>query len=191
MLEIGPEVEQLRFYDDLRDLGMLDKDGILNCETKWAHAVNGIRHFRTSTSKTPQFNFYMKQLAEKVFSNVPIVDITNRRSVSEIKSILTVGKFFYLQAGLRHKELSMDNGHGDKLRQAYYQRRGFKMSFVYDPWDCTSTSARSVALSGHSIANPICMVKSIESGEDCLTIDGSCYAIGINFADNQTWQIAT
>lgn len=93
MTEVNPKFNDIRFYTDLRRIGILNNRGTIANESDWNVDIDH-RYFRTDFNGAHFFNSYMKELARRVFSNVEIIDLTNRLTPFEIRSLLKPGQFF-------------------------------------------------------------------------------------------------
>jgi len=117
---------------------------------------------------------YMSELFYTILKKLPFIDITDKFTRNNIKSLIQVGAYIAIQAGFYFKQEKKD------LRKGYYEKRGIKIEFIVDPYECTSVSSYTCHMSGHKTATMIALVKSIVEDKSQLLITVSCLAIGCN-----------
>ena len=178
-----PAFEDIHVFSHLKMMGLLDNFGTLADEASWNFEVPKLRRFRTDFDGSYFWNFYMKELIHRVFSNIPLVDLTNRLYPKAIQQMLTPGQFFSCQLGFRYRDIKVSSNSGSQMREAYYKKGDLHIHFVFDTWNCTSSSGLYDALSGHQIGTPICLLKSMKHDGNRIVLESSCYAIGTWFDD--------
>jgi hypothetical protein len=168
--KLFPKLNQGKYVDDL---GILNIDAIQRMNSKCTYMYDDGNGFITV--------HYMKEVFEATLARLPVIDLTDKFNRSHIVSLLRPGSFIALQAGFYYKQLSESRSGSDQLRKGYYKKQGIKLEFTFDPYEATSSSAYNESLTGHSVSNVICVVKSIYEKDDLLNIDVSCLAVGSYF----------
>ena len=129
---------------------------------------------------------YLKTIVERIVEKLPLIDLTNNLSASFIKSLIKPGSIITAQLGFYFSDIDKFETSKQQLRKAYYKGNSIRIEFVFDAWECTSSSGRFDALSGHKVAIPILFVRSVlEDDESNLVISGSCLAIGTWFENHR------
>lgn len=170
-----------KVYDDLLSKNIISSLGLINDTGSWT--------IKDRPSESHFFNFsegyilayYMKELINGVLSEIPIRDLTNNYSREIFKSSIEIGDYISLTKGFYFKSINKINKGRNQLRKAYYQKDNIKIEFVFDAYECTSTSAWSDHLTGHNIITPILRVLGLIEDNDNLVINTSCIAIGSYF----------
>lgn len=128
--------------------------------------------------------FYMAELFDEVLKNTPLVDLTDKFNRSHINSLVEIGTYIGIQAGLYFKNLTKINEGRGQRRLCYYQKSKIRIQFEFDAYEATSISAWACHLAGHKSATVIGLVKSITYENDNMTITISCLAMGCNFKNH-------
>ncbi|GHT12540.1 hypothetical protein AGMMS4956_07320 [Bacteroidia bacterium] len=118
---------------------------------------------------------YMSELFYAILQKLPFIDITDKFTKNNIKSLIQVGTYIAIQAGFYFKQEKKD-----LFRKGYYEKRGIKIEFIIDPYECTSVSSYCCHISGHKTATVIALIKSIIEDKKQLLITVSCLSIGCN-----------
>lgn len=180
-LRYNIDMKSNRFFEYLRSKGILDNNGIITSPASWSSGKP--HHHLYNFCDALQLSYYTKDILEEVLLNIPITNISKMWRKSELQSIAKPGMFICAYGGMFFKKIRKKNYGLNQLRLAYKQAHGIKLSFHFDAWYCTSTSAWADHLSGHTTAIPICLIKDIRRSGKRLEIECSCLAIGAYFDD--------
>lgn len=177
VLDLDLEYESIKTYTNLKSKKIVNTLGLLEAPEYWL-VHQQPKNFFSHGSQAVLINYYIKSLLEKFIAITPIVDITNKLSKSEIKSLVKPGIFISAQLGFYFKTYKEGNSVKDEIRIAYYKGNGIRVEFLFESWYCTSHSAKFDHLCSHKVITPIILVKTVKEEEGFLTINGSCLAIG-------------
>lgn len=186
VLELNLSLTDIRHYQHLRSLRILDQNGVLTDPATWLVSGRPTRYL-TELSEGIYINFFMTSVLQRLFARLPIVDVTNRLNRGELRSLLRPGTYLAVQHGFYFQE-QIDEQQ-EPMKRAYCMRNGTRIEFVYNPWNCTSDSARNDAMLGHRIITAICRVRSILPEEATLVINTSCLAVGSGFDNHASRQV--
>lgn len=176
----------LSYFRELRQYGMLNADGLIASPTEWK--VGSPSWYLYNVFEGMYLYFYVKDILEKVLSSLPIVDITNRWTKSEIEALVCPGRWIALQSAFYLKSLSKDSKGRNQTRRCLRRRKGIEIVFEFDAWEATSSTSKNLHLSGYQTAVIILLVRTVEKTESTTRISGSCLAIGGNFAEGRIFE---
>lgn len=180
-LQLGLTITSDRILSQLKILNIIDINNLLTDPNKWNTATP--RFYYLDFGEGMYVGYYLDKLVRKVVNALPLNDITKIKSRSELKSILKPGMFISIQRAFYFRSLEKKRQYGgQEMREAYYQGHGIRISFVYDAWYCTSSSARADSMYGHKQKTVLGFVNSITESESFLEINLSCLAAGSYFA---------
>jgi hypothetical protein len=172
-------------YLTLLNLNILDQRGIPHPIQEWKIPEKPEWHLCDFGSGI-YYMHYLKTIIERIVEKLPLIDLTNNLSISFIKSIVNPGSIITAQLGFYFSDIDKFERSQQQLRKAHYKGNSIKIEFVFNAWECTSSSGRFDALSGHKVAVPILFVRSVlEDEENNLVISGSCLAIGTWFENHR------
>lgn len=179
-LELSLEPDRVMRY--LESLNLMDSNGLLTDPETWE--VKGKRYHYLDFGDGMYVGFYLDRLVRTVVGALPVNNLSDVRSRSELRDIVKPGMFISIQRGFYYKPLEKKQGSGGReMKEAYYQGHGVRISFVYDAWYCTSNSARYDSMHGHREKTVLGFVTSVTESEKRLEIHLSCLAAGSYFAD--------
>lgn len=177
------DFQRINVYPQLRTLNIVNELGTLNEFKKWL-VEDKPTFYKTDIEAGLLINFYMKSIVEMLSYKLNLKDITNLiTSKRKIKEKIKPGDFFYAQIGFYFKDIDEFKEGERQLRLAYYKSNKVYIDFVFDAWECSSSSGRFTDTSNRKIVTPICLVRSMEEIEKVLKIHCSCLAIG-NYFNN-------
>ena len=174
------EVANLNVLKILEDGNVIDDRYILKPEEEWNYKSSG--YYFINFGEGMYIAHYLSSVIEQVFSNIPLVDITEGiRNVSWLKSMVTPNTFITAQLPFYFTDHVQSENHKDIVRKAYYRGHGVRLEYTYQRWYSLSSSAMSSWMMGHQTQTIIGIVRSIveENGE--LVINISCLAAGSYF----------
>lgn len=128
-----------------------------------------------------EYNFF-NSLIRKMFDLRDWVDLDSIWSRREIQTMAKSNSLVSLTACHRFKKIKAGNGPG-QLSTGYYNRKGLRLEFTFDPWECTSNSAYTAHLAGSWVCTSIGLVRNVGIIDDRLTISTTCLAIGTGFTE--------
>lgn len=132
--------------------------------------------------------YYMAELFSDLLINLPFIDITDKFTKKELKSLISPGIYIAIQAGFYFKNKSKINKGLGQERFVYYKKRGIQIEFTIDPYECTSVSSYCCHLSKHRNATVIGLVKSMIEEKGNLYITISCLSIGCYMETHLYWK---
>ena len=176
-----------RIFEIYLDKGISNKNFKTTYTVKTLNLINDLGTFSIEDSdKTQLYSFgdgymlyyYMKELFDEVLQNIPLIDLTDKFSRVEIKSLIRPGVVIALQAAFYFRDLvKLRRGKG-QARLCYYQKSHIKIQFEFDAYESTSNSAWGTHLAGHKVITVVGYVTSIVNEDKNLVITISCLALG-------------
>jgi hypothetical protein len=174
---------KLARYQDLRRYRMVREDGLIASPTTWTVGPPSFRLY--DVYEGLYLYFYVKDVLERVLASLPLIDLTNCWSRSEIETLVNPNSWIALQSAFYFKKL-VDTAQGRNQRRRGFRRRdGIEVTFEFDAWDSTSSSSQQIHLRGYQTALVILHLRSVERTDGCLRLSGSCLAIGTGFSDGR------
>ncbi|MDB5269734.1 MAG: endonuclease [Hymenobacter sp.] len=181
MYELDIEYKDIKSFRNLFALDIVNRDGLITPISKWKVTQKPSYHI-CDFGDGMYLSHYLKIITERIIQKLPIIDITNKINITEVKSLVKPGKYITANLGFYFSDIDLFETEKSQKRKAYYQGNSIRIEFIFDAWQCTSSSARFDALTGHRVAMPIIHVRGIqELSHDVLLIHGSCLAIGTWF----------
>jgi hypothetical protein len=153
--------------NQLTSLGFINELGTFSLDK-----VPQKMHFYHFGNGSLMYN-YMSDLFHTVLKRLPFIDITDKFTKNNLKSLLQEGTYIAIQAGFYFKQSLKDS-----LRKGYYEKKGIRIEFTIDPYECTSVSSYICHVAGHKTATIIALVTSMIEEKKQLQITVSCLAIG-------------
>ncbi len=178
--------QTLSCFGDLRQYGMLTKDGLIASPSIWKVGKPSWRLYGVGEGMF--LYFYVKEVLERVLSALPIVDVTNKWSQLEIDALVRPGTWIALQSAFYFKKLVKGERERDQTRRCLRRRNGIEIEFEFDAWEATSSTSQNMHLSGYQTALVILLVRSVEKSKSITRISGSCLAIGGHFAESRIFE---
>lgn len=129
--------------------------------------------------------YYMKELFDSVLKTLPVIDLTDKFNLNDIKALVNVGSYISFQGGFYFKVLSKNIYGKNQRRLCYYKKNNIRLEFEFDAYETTSSSAWGDHLRGKIVVTPICFVKSVLEKKNELVISTSCLAIGSLFDNSE------
>lgn len=135
--------------------------------------------------------YYMHMLVNKLFQDIPFIDITDKFTKKELIALIREGTFIAFQAAFYFRNISKVNEGMGQQRMGYYHKQNIRIQFIIDPYECTSVSSYCTHLSGHKVATVLGLVTSLIQEGDELIITMSCMAIGayMNIHDKRNGEL--
>lgn len=184
-LALGQSVrlQQLQFFEELRDFGILTKSGLISSPATW---TVGEPTFRLYDVYEGLYLYqYTKRVLEQVLPSLQLVDLTNRWSKAEIQALVKPGTWISLQSAFYFKKLTKTHGGRNQTRRGRRKRDGIELYFEFDAWESTSSSSQNVHLRGYQTALAVVHVRSVHVTESGIKLSGSCLAIGSHLVDGR------
>ncbi len=188
-LDLDIKYDDIQSYLKLLNLEIVDERGIPRPKQNWK--VSGLpTSYLLDFGEGIYYTHYLKTIVGRIVTRLPVIDLTNNLNLSFIKSVVKIGSIITAQVGFYFSDIDKYEKSKSQLRRAYYQKNSIKIEFVFDAWECTSSSGRYDALTGHRVAVPIIFVRSVlEDEQKNLVINGSCLAIGTWFENHRQSEI--
>ena len=168
-------------YANLLSKGIINSMGLINDPGSWKIQDRPSESHCFNFSEGFVLAYYMKELINGVLPNIPVRDLTNYFTREVFNTSIEIGDYISLTKGFYFKSVNKNTRGKNQLRKAYYQKDGIKIEFVFDAYECTSTSAWGDHLTGHNVITPIMRVLGILEENEVLVITTSCLAIGSYF----------
>jgi hypothetical protein len=172
-------------FERLRELNVIDKLGIITSTNNWKIEPKPSFHL-CDFGEGSYLTHYLSTIANSLILNFPVIDFTGNLNRTFFKSTIKSGSVIVGQAAFYFADIDkFDTSKPtpyQQRRKCYYKGHSIIIEFSFNAEWCTSTSARTDALVGHQIINPVLFVRSITENESReLVISCSCLAIGTNF----------
>lgn len=183
-LESAIRLKDLQFFEELLELGMVTKSGLISSPEAWSV---GQPKFRLYDVYEGLYLYqYVKRVLENVLPSLKLVDLTNRWSRADISTLVRPGTWVSLQSAFYFKKLTDTYGGRNQTRRGRRRRGGIELYFEFDAWETTSSSSQNVHLRGYQTALTIVHVRSVQVTESGVKISGSCLAIGSHLIDGRS-----
>lgn len=188
-LDMDIDYYDIKSFTSLRKLNIIDENGIPTSREEWKTNDKPTWHY-CDFGAGIYLGHYLREITERVISDFPLIDLTNNLSITFIKSIVKAGSIITAQLGFYFADIDkfehVNNALRRQLRKAYYKGNSIRIEFQFDASECTSSSGRFDALTGHNVAVPILFVRSLrEDNDKNLIISCSCLAIGTWFENHR------
>lgn len=122
--------------------------------------------------------YYMKELFDEVLKGIQLIDLTDKFSRLEIRSLIKPGVVIAIQSAFYFRDLVKIRLGRGQTRLCYYQKNHIKIQFEFDAYESTSNSAWGTHLAGHKVITIVGYVTSIANENKNLVITISCLALG-------------
>jgi hypothetical protein len=165
----------------LKKLNIIDDRGFLKDSSQWLVGKKNQNYF-IDFGGGYDVASYLSSILEEVVSTLPIIDITpilNKRS--EIKALVENGSYIAVQAPFYFSATDKNALATDEVKTAYYQGYNLRIEFTFQPWFCTSCSAKHGSMAGRHVQTVFGFVRDISSNGDELLISLSCLGTGTAF----------
>ncbi len=183
-LEKSIQFKSLPCFDELFELGMLKKIGLISSPKTWSVGEPKFRLY--DVYEGIYLYQYVKSVLENVLPCLKVVDLTSRWSRADILSLVKPGTWVSLQSAFYFKKLTGTHGGLNQTRRGRRRRAGVELYFEFDAWESTSSSSQNVHLRGYQTALAVVHVRSVRVTESGVKISGSCFAIGSNLIDSRS-----
>lgn len=174
-------ISNLSKFNSLKEGGFIDERGFITDDLKWSIDKKRRRYF-LDFGDAFKIAFYLDSILDVVIKNTPVIDITpilNKRS--ELKALVEMGSFISIQAPFYFSTIADGLSDVDEVKKAYYRGYKLKVEFTFQPWYCTSSSAKHGAMSGRHVQTVFGFVRDISTYDDELIISLSCLGAGTGF----------
>lgn len=179
--ELNFAISDLSKFNSLKEQGFLDDRGFITDDLKW-NIDKKRRHYFLDFGGAFNIAGYLGAILEDVIKKIPVIDITpilNRRS--ELKVLVEMGSFISIQAPFYFSTIIDGISDVDEVKKAYYRGYNLRVEFTFQPWYCTSSSAKHGAMSGRHVQTVFGFVRDISTYDDELIISLSCLGAGTGF----------
>jgi len=179
-MHIAPS--SLEGFYECRAAGVVTNDGLM-VELDESGVTNKDKYYLYEGEYLLIRYHYMTSLIEEIIKRSIIVDITNHWKKEELVTLAPEGALIFCQGAFNFKRLSKGPKGPQQLRRGYRRAEGIDLQFVFDAWECTSSSSKSDRLSGRTVANIFGLVQTVEDKSKGLSIHISCLATGTGFTN--------
>jgi hypothetical protein len=161
--------------------GYIDKHGLLTNESHWAPSKDHGAYF-IDFGDGMYIAYYLSDLVDQVLANTPIIDITPLlTSKLQLTSVIAEGDFIAAQLPFYFANVDPNEKGSSQRRKSYYRGHGVRIEYVFNAWNCLSSSARYDAMTGRKVKTVFGRIMSITEDEGELLISISCLAAGTAF----------
>jgi len=182
--EFNINFRDIKTFPLLRNLNILNEIGTFNSDQQWkVNKPN--RHYFSDFGEGIMLNYYLKIITERIVEKLELIDLTNKLTKTNLTSLLSIGSYFTVQSGFYFTDYQGNEENKIDLRRAYYRGKGIVIEFIFESFNCSSSSAKYNHLTSHNIINPILYLKSIKKENGKLIIGCSCLAIGSYFDNSR------
>ncbi len=136
--------------------------------------------------------FYTSEILNRVISLLPIVNVSDWLERAVLGFALVPGDFIFVQGAHTFSPLGKKrNGRGPgQVCRGYRAANHVEISFIFDRWEATSSSAKSQWLSGTKNQGSLVHVKDIVRDSGKLLVTGTVLGICSNLGDLKTREYA-
>lgn len=173
-------IDNLSKFSSLKENGFIDERGFITNDLKWN--VDKNRGYFLDFGGAFNIAGYLDSILEIVLENTPVIDITpilNKRN--ELKALVEMGSFISIQAPFYFSTIKDGLTNVDEIKIAYYRGYNLRVEFTFQPWYCTSSSAKHGAMSGRHVQTVFGFVRDISTYDGELVISLSCLGAGTGF----------
>ena len=170
----GLDLASIPGYVDVQQ----DDGPFLDQQCRWG---GGYRVF----GENREYEFYCS-LVRALYEARDWLDLARIWARTEIRSLVRpnaltalTGRFHFKNEGSQR----VDPTGPAQMRLGYYRKGGIELQFVFDAWECTSSSSYSYHLCGSHVCTALSTVRAIERSERLLIVRASCLAIGTGFTE--------
>lgn len=165
--------------------GFIDKHGFLTSEKDWKQSKENGYYF-IDFGDGMYIAQYLTDLVDQVLAGTPVIDITPLiPSKLQLTSVIAEGDFIVAQLPFYFSNVNMEEKGSSQHRKSYYRGHGIRIEYVFNAWNCLSSSARYDAMTGRKVKTIFARVMSIMEDEGELVISASCLAAGTAFQTHQ------
>lgn len=181
MKRLGIEVAMTDDVSQLKEKGFLDGRGYLTDDLQWELDKKRRDYFLDFGYGFSIAN-YLDALIEAVIEELPVVDITPiRNKRRQIKALVEIGSFISIQAPFNFSTIKDAHSATNEVKTAYCQGYGLRVEFAFQPWYCTSCSAKHSGMAGRRVQTVFGFVRDITTNDHELIITLSCLGSGTGF----------
>ncbi|AFM59310.1 HNH endonuclease [Enterobacter cloacae] len=179
---LGINIDMTNDVNHLKDKGFVDGRGFLTDDLQWELDKSRRDYFLDFGYGFSVAN-YLDGLLEAVIGELPVVDITPiRNKRREIKALVEMGSFISIQAPFNFTTITDGKPASKEVKTAYCQGYGLRVEFTFQPWYCTSCSAKHSGMAGRRVQTVFGFVRDITTTHDGeLVISLSCLGAGTGF----------
>lgn len=120
---------------------------------------------------------YVRSVISNVIDKIPLINISDRLDRGQLKSNLKIGNILYVQGAHQFKALNKSKSDHRQKCRGTRKANHVKVTYVFDRWEATSSSAWGAHLSGRKCAGSLVRITSIESNKLLLEIEGTVLGI--------------
>jgi hypothetical protein len=165
----------------LQSHGYIDGNGALTASEKWAQ-FDSKGFWFTDFSDGIYISAYLSNIVDQVLLSTPVIDITPLiSSRKELRSVISEGDYFVAQLPFYFSDIDKFEQGKTQMRRSYYRGYGIRIEYVFNAWNCLSSSARFDAMTGRKVKTIFGLVRSITEEEGDLHISVSCLSAGTAF----------
>lgn len=178
---LGFTIDNLSDFNNLKEDGFIDDRGFITNDLKW-NIGKSRRFYFLDFGCAFNIAGYLGSILEIVLKNTPVIDITpilNKRN--ELRALVEMGSFISIQAPFYFSTIEDGLTDFDEVKRAYYRGYNLRVEFTFQPWYCTSSSAKHGAMSGRHVQTVFGFVRDISIYDDELIISLSCLGAGTGF----------
>ena len=171
-------LNKMKTYDYLLSYGYIEHNGFLTPINSWPDSPN---FYWLDMINGMYICNYVSEIFLNILSYLPfkIIDIKWNKSV--LKSLCHVGDFIVIQGGFYFQNIETTGNIKKTFKLAYKKKRNTKIEFIFDPWYCTSSSAKNDHLTGHRIITAFAIIREIQNTKNLFNIKCTVLAIGSCF----------
>lgn len=186
--EVGVDCSVVDHFSDLVAMGVAEPGGL-----PAPVANQGSLFYKYEGPKILQRYFYTSEILNRVVSLLPIVNVSDWLERGALGFALAPGDFIFVQGAHTFSPLtSKKNGRGPgQVCRGYRTANHVEISFTFDRWEATSSSAKNEWLSGTKNQGSLVHVKNIARENGKLLVTGTVLGICSNLGNLKTREYAT
>lgn len=179
--KLGFTIGDLGEFNNLKEDGFIDDRGFITNDLKW-NIDKSRRFYFLDFGGAFHIASYLGSILDIVLENTPVIDITpilNKRN--DLRALVEMGSFISIQAPFYFSTIEGGLNDVDEVKKAYYRGYNLRVEFTFQPWYCTSSSAKFGAMTGRHVQTVFGFVRDISTYDDELIISLSCLGAGTGF----------
>jgi hypothetical protein len=177
--KLGIKFDRIQGFSQLVSIGVAQSDGL-------PMPVNddGLYYMYQGPDILRRY-FYISTVLQIIIKKISIINISDYLDKGTLHFSIVVGDFIFVQGAhvfLPITHTKRGTGRGE-IFKGVRRANGVEVRFVFDRWEATSSSAKSIWLSGTKDQGSLIHVKDISREDGRLIINGTVLGIGSNRGD--------
>jgi hypothetical protein len=180
-------------FHKIRDFWKLVEDGVVEAEGLPVPVSNENLYYMYQGPSILHRYFYASEVLSQVISQLAIVNISDWLERGILRFALAPGDFVFVQGAHTFSPVTTNEKSGTgrgQICRGYRTANNVEVRFTFDRWEATSSSAKSLWLSGTKNQGSLIHVKDLSREEGKLIVSGTVLGICSNLGNLKTREYA-